>query len=77
MKNEIIPGQYDVFEKKFFYRYLVFKVMKKTADVTVLTSYMGGDHKGGRCYRYPLELLKKQVEKAYYTNTINPKPIQQ
>ncbi len=65
-ENDIKPGQYDVFEEKFSFRYLVYKVMKKTADVTVLTSYQGGEYKGGRSYRYPIQLLSEQIVDAHY-----------
>ena len=59
-------GQYDETDGHFMFRYLVHKVMEKTADVTPLTSYMGSDYTGNRCYRYPLDLLEGQIENCRY-----------
>ena len=64
-------GQYDVSDGQFSFRYIVHKVMKKTADVASLTSHMGSDYRGKRCYRYPLDLLIEQVKNARYTSFDN------
>ena len=68
---KIKPGQYDVSDGRYAYRYLVYKVMKKTAHVITSTSYMGSEYKHdsdhGIYYRYPLGLLGKQIENARYT----------
>jgi len=69
-------GQYTVTHKEekdrtvWRDRYLVHRVMKKTADVTVLVSkdYEEFTTVGvmGRTSRYPLDLLEQQVENAEY-----------
>ena len=55
-------GQYDESDGKFNFRYIVHRVMKKTGDVSVLTSYQGSDFAGQRYFRYPLDLLEQQTK---------------
>ena len=59
-------GQYTVTEGNFRFRYLIHKVMPKTVEVSVLTSYNYSDFKGVRHYRYPKTLLAEQIENAEY-----------
>lgn len=59
-------GQYTVTEGKWRFRYLIHKIMKKTADVSSHTSLDYGGWTGTREYRYPLDLLKQQIEGAEY-----------
>ena len=60
-------GQYDIEDGKFSHRYLVRKVMKKTAEVSVGISYQGSDMRYNLSYRYPISLLIEQVKNARYT----------
>jgi hypothetical protein len=65
---KVVAGQYDETDGRFAFRYIVYRVMKRTAEVLPLTSIDGGDYRGGsRVYRYPLDLLKKQLKDAAYT----------
>ena len=60
-------GQYDITDGKFMRRYVIHKIMKKTADVAILMSYNGGLYTGQRYYRYPKTLLSDQIQGAIYT----------
>ncbi len=68
--NSIIminKGQYDVSNGRFDYRYIVHRVMNKTADVGTAW-FLDGERIGSdRHARYPLDLLKEQIKGARFT----------
>lgn len=64
--NNLKTGIYNVDDGKFSHRYLVYKIMPKTVEVSVGISYQGSDFNYTRCYRYPKELLIEQIKKARY-----------
>ncbi len=59
-------GQYTVCEGKFKFRYLVRRIMKKTAIVSCLTYLNSELVLHNTHYRYPLDLLEQQIENAEY-----------
>ena len=58
---ELKLGQYDIFDGDFSFKYVVHKIMKKTADVGSFTSYKGSSYNGRRFRRYPIDVLKQQI----------------
>ena len=62
----MLTGQYTILDGRFKFRYLVRKVNKKTAVVSII-NYMDGEtvtHTTN--YRYPLTLLESQIQEAEY-----------
>ncbi len=63
--KEMKLGQYTVYDDEFRFKYLVRKIMKKTAIVTCISVYKGSQ-KATTHYRYPLDLLAQQIKNAEY-----------
>lgn len=58
-------GQYTVIDGEFRHRYLVRRIMKKTAIVSILDDYKGSEWAKTH-YRYDLNLLSEQIKNAEY-----------
>ena len=56
--TEIKVGIYDINEREYAHRFIVYKICKKTADVAWLISIQGGTRDGERTERFSLETLK-------------------
>jgi len=53
-------GQYDVKDGEWTRRYVINKIMPKTADVSEKTCFRGNES-WSRCYRYPKNALLGQI----------------
>ena len=71
--TELKLGQYTEYDGDFRHRYIVHKIMPKTVEVGVGISWKYADWKYTRHYRYPKDLLIKQIQNAEYLPFIDDK----
>jgi len=60
-------GQYDITDGSWRYRYLVHKIMKATAEVSIGYSHEYDDFDYTRELRFPLARLQGDIESARFT----------